>query len=360
MDRFIKYTFAVIGIILGLLLLWVWRQPLLSAAGVLVGGMTVAFLSYPLTALLERRIKRGIAAALTVLIVILAITGLLVVVVPVFARQIRDLIDRMPSYLSAMWTFLRSLDDWLTELGLGAPMDSLALDPARMSAVIGGFVARIPGMAGSMTSVIARIFLVPVVAVYLLRDRQAIFERLQLLLPASKRPMAIRAGKAARRVLATYVRGQITVSLITGTLTAIALAFVGLDGYLVLGAGMAVFNLIPVFGPFLGAVPALIVAAASMRLSTVLITAACIFGVQQFESAFVTPRVIGQGSGLHPVAIIMALLVGGGVGGVMGMLFAVPVVLIVRAAWRAANDEHFSVATPPPRKPHEPSRRKGG
>ena len=121
-----------------------------------------------------------------------------------------------------------------------------------------------------------------------------------------------------------------------GALTAGGLAALRVPAFLVLGLIMAVFNLVPYFGALLGAIPIMLLTV-SMGWVKIMEVAAMLFAVQQLENMVIAPRVTGRTTGMHPVAVILALTAGGYLGGVMGMVFALPGAIVLRGVLREAG-----------------------
>lgn len=171
----------------------------------------------------------------------------------------------------------------------------------------------------------------------MVRDKDALFDTVQRLLPRRWRKRASALGLRIRREIGDYVRGQLTVSLITGSLTALGLLLIGLPSWLVMGLLMVLFNLIPYFGPLLGMVPILVFSIPSGPTAA-LLGALVALAAQQVESLVVAPRIIGQAAQLHPGLVMLSLTVGGWVFGFAGLFFSIPAVLSIRALLETLRD----------------------
>ncbi|NLB77703.1 MAG: AI-2E family transporter, partial [Clostridiaceae bacterium] len=150
-----------------------------------------------------------------------------------------------------------------------------------------------------------------------------------LLLPRRWRAGTIDLGKKISRILAGFIQGQLMTALIVGVLETMGLILVGMKYPLVLGMIGGLANIIPYFGPYIGAIPALAIALTISPLKAVWVAAVYIV-VQQIDNSFISPKIIEGRLGLHPVATIFAVLVGGEFFGIIGMLLAVPVMAILR------------------------------
>ncbi|MEW6230265.1 MAG: AI-2E family transporter, partial [Bacillota bacterium] len=133
--------------------------------------------------------------------------------------------------------------------------------------------------------------------------------------------------------LGSFIRGQLLVSGIVGVLISLGLSIIGVDFALVIGLLAGIFDIIPYFGPVIGAVPA--IALALLKSPVLVIYVVVLFVVvNQIESAIVGPNILGEQIGLHPVAVIFAILAGGHLFGVTGVLLAVPVAAIIKVFLR--------------------------
>lgn len=124
-------------------------------------------------------------------------------------------------------------------------------------------------------------------------------------------------------VLGGFIRGQLLVAMIIGLLSSIALLIIGVDYWIVLGILVGLGDMIPYIGPFVGLLPAVVITFASDPWKTLWVLVAFVI-IQQIEGSFISPKIVGNSVGLHPVVIIFVLLIGGSLGGLIGLLVSVP------------------------------------
>ncbi len=205
--------------------------------------------------------------------------------------------------------------------------------------------ARSAGLVLAFLAVVVDVAIVLVVTFYLLLDARRFKAILLRTLEPPNRAGARRVISEIARVFGAYLRSQLIVALSLGLLVTVALSILGLPYAVLLGAFAGVVELIPMVGPFIGAGPALLVAS-TQPFPTVLWTAIAFLVIQQIESNVLVPRLTGNAVGLHPLAAMLALLAGFEAGGVIGALFAVPIVgllwvLVSTAvlAWRGRRIE---------------------
>lgn len=173
----------------------------------------------------------------------------------------------------------------------------------------------------------------PILAFYLLHDWYEIKAELLLLLPGRWRLESVSFFTDVDKVLSGIIRGQLTVACIIGFFITIGLYFLNLKFALLIGILAAIFDVIPYFGPIIGAAPAVMLAILeSPWLATKVII--LFFVIQQIEGNIIHPKIIGENIGLHPLTVIFFVFVGGEVYGILGMLLAVPVAAISKVLFR--------------------------
>ena len=186
---------------------------------------------------------------------------------------------------------------------------------------------------GSGVDFISRAFLSPILAYYFLRDREAFSYRLSLWIPSRHRKRFLTALQEMRREAGGYIRGQMMVALSVAALTAAGLLILGIPAWLVLGVVMGICELIPYVGPLIGGIP-IVLFSLSQGLSTTLWALGLTIGVQQIEGYFLSPHLVGGATGLHPAYILLLLTAGGLIGGLAGMMLALPLFVCIRGAAR--------------------------
>jgi len=184
---------------------------------------------------------------------------------------------------------------------------------------------------GTAVTVLGYLVLTPVLMFYLLRDYHRIVARAGELLPAKQRSWVSGYAREFDDLLSRYLRGQVSTSLITGGITWLGLLIVGFPYAFLLGAIVAALGVIPYMGLVVSLVPAIIIALVSDSIGLSLIKVAAVYGVAQgLESAVISPRIVGQSVGLHPVWIVLALSLGGFYFGFVGLLIGVPLAVAVK------------------------------
>jgi predicted PurR-regulated permease PerM len=186
-----------------------------------------------------------------------------------------------------------------------------------------------------MARIIVDLTIALVLTYYTIKDGGKFKEYALRLLPKRWRNGLTGACKEISRVLAGFIQGQLMIAFIVGILETIGLMIVGMRYPLVLGMIGGLANIIPYFGPYIGAIPAVAIALTISPIKAVW-TVVVFLAVQQIDNNFISPKMIEGRLGLHPVATIFAVLAGGEFFGIMGMLLAVPVMAILRVIFNKA------------------------
>lgn len=307
--------------------------PVLRAVVALVAGAAaLAFLLAPLCRRLEGALGAGLAASACLLGLLILLAALLWLLAPALIRQAADLISALPAALQALRALGEKLSAWLREVGLeNARIPQL--DMGGLGDGVLRFAAGTVSFAGGVANAVSQISMAAVLSAFLLIDRKNLLLRLELCVPLRLRATVVRMGAAAGREVRLYLRAQAMVSLAVGALSALGLWLAGVRSALALGLLVGLFNLIPYFGPVLGAVPAL-AAALTSGWQTAAFAAVVLVVVQQLDGLLISPRVMGALTGLGPAAVLVGVFAGGCALGVPGMLLALPAMMVFRTCVR--------------------------
>ncbi|MFQ5972205.1 MAG: AI-2E family transporter [Alphaproteobacteria bacterium] len=321
-----QFQFWLAGLIVLVVLLYALRAVLLP----FVAGMAIAYLCDPIADRLE---KWGLSRTLAALVIIggfllLFLAGGLVLV-PLLQAQVVGFVGRLPSYAEAGRGLFESA---LIALEQRLPAEQMEQVRSAAGDLFGRVLGRLGGLlSGILTSGIALInllsllFITPIVAFYLLRDWDRLIAHLDRLLPRHGAEVIREQMRRIDERLAGFVRGQAIVAAILGIFYAVALSVAGLEFGLVVGLAAGMASIIPFVGSVAGFVVSVGLALLQFDAWQRVVIVAAIFVVGQVaEGNFLTPRLVGSRVGLHPVWIIFALLVGGTLLGLLGMLLAVP------------------------------------
>ena len=312
------------------LTLWFLRDAVVVLLALLLFAGVLAYAASPLARFFEERLSKRWGALLAFLIFAAVVVGVALLFVPMMLRQAVAAGEAFPGMWERLVYYAGELQENLRAIGLPEEwMDSLGEQVGHVGETVANSLReKAMGIAQWVLS-IGWVALAPIVSYYFLRDRAKFFSLLERLIPSQIRPVFVAISAGSREAIGQYVRGQVMVSICTGAMTAVGLLIVGLPSWLLMGFCMMVFNLIPYFGPILGMIPIALLAAVD-GWGMVLQCAVVVVAAQQIESLFVTPLILSDSVDLHPVVVIVALLIGGYIGGLAGMVFIIPFVLIVR------------------------------
>ncbi len=269
-------------------------------------------------------------ATVTVMLVIIVLIGILsLIMLPLLQTEVEHMADRIPGWLDTLrYSLLPQLQQWL---GIDLKLDAVSLKNMLLSHLQGaGNIASklLPWLGGggaSLLNGLMNLVLIPLALFYLLRDWNLILGHVEQLLPQRWHGKALEIAREVDAVLAEFLRGQISVMLLMSAYYVVALWLAGLEFALPIGiiTGMLVF--VPYLGMIIGL--ALATLAAAMQFSGFggLLLVWVAFGIgHALESMAITPWLVGERIGLHPLAVIFALLAFGQLFGFFGVLLALP------------------------------------
>lgn len=305
-------------------------------------GALLAYLGDPLVSRLRRW---HIPHILAVLIVFLGLFALLLsfvlLMVPVVQKQFLALIKTLPSMIQ--WVQL-TIMPWIKER-VGNAFE-LELDPSawqswvsenwqQLGKLAGGVWRTVSNSGGHVVVWVTNIILIPVVTFYLLRDWKAVTQKFKSVLPTRYKKPALAFMQESDEVLSAFFRGQLLVMLGLGIIYSLGLSFIGLQLALIIGVVAGLLSIVPYLGTITGILIALLTAAVQFHDLTHLIYVLIIFAVGHIIEGFVlTPLLVGDRIGLHPVVVIFALLAGGQLFGFTGILLALPVAAVIAVLLR--------------------------
>ncbi|PZE19472.1 AI-2E family transporter [Paenibacillus xerothermodurans] len=340
MDSFFKNRLfnVLVYILLGLLIMFMLLQisPMLSAIydflveilAPFIIAMIISYMLNPVVSLLNsRKVPRTVAVLLIYAVFILSTTVVLMNMIPMLMRQLDELNEHLPQLAMRAQTLVDNLNSlsFLPDSVRMGINQSLAKMENGISLAISKYIDGI----GTTINMIFVAFIIPFLAFYILKDFQLIEKTALAIVPKVKRKQVITLLIDIDTALGNYIRGQLLVCVIIGLLAYIGYWLIGMPYALLLACLVAVFNIIPYVGPFFGAVPALIMAS-TVSLNMVLLVALVNTICQILEGNVISPQVVGRSLKMHPLLIIFALLVGGELGGIVGLILAVPFFAVMK------------------------------
>ena len=333
--------YALAGLALTVLLLWTLFLVRGALLLIYVAALVAIGLS-PLVAAIEQRRqarRRGrLPRWAAILLIYLAVIGVLVAIgigiFPPLVSQARQLWAELPG-------FIDSAQQWLIQRGLlSRPItvsEAVQQTPVPGTDAVGTVVSAIWGVLGGVFG----LFTILIVAFYLLVDSESIVRTFVRLFPRPERPRVLDACRLVATKVSAWLAGQLLLAGIIGTTAALGLWLMGVPYFYVLALIAAIGEMIPVVGPLIAAIPAVVVA---FTVSPALALGVAVFFIlqQQFENHVLVPKVMERQVGISAVVVIVSLLIGGSLLGIMGAILAVPTAAILQVVFEELVPEAAS------------------
>ncbi len=307
----------------------------------------LAYLGDPLVDRLEKlKLSRTLSVVIVFTLMSMIMVLLLLGLIPLLEGQINYLIQRLPAYFG--W-FQNTAIPWITtrlNIDFTLPESDQLLSLIQEHWRSAGGIAKtvLDSLSKSSMAVIGwlvNLTLIPVVTFYLLRDWDVLIENINSLIPKSMRSTVGELASESDQVLGAFIRGQLLVMLGLGLVYVIGLWLVGLELALLIGVLAGLLSIVPYLGAIVGIVSALVAAFVQFGdlLHPALVAAVFIVG-QSLEGMLLTPLLVGDRIGLHPVAVIFAVMAGGVLFGFLGVLLALPIAAVLMVLLRHTHKRY--------------------
>lgn len=333
---------------------------LLSILAPLIIALVAAYLLHPIVCWIECRIMYNKRLAKTdyntekhqrfkrtmsVLLTYLLVLGLLVVLLyssyamigGQISRQvdINSIIDSLISYSERYVHIFGQLRSWLENSGLSDNLKQQLINAVEnANELIGSAISNSFIRIKSFGSNIINILLGLILAFYILKDLEyfkELYNKItKALIKEQKNENLSNLFSDINSILSHFIRGQLLAALIVGILSSIGLSIIRLDFAVLIGMTAGIANIIPYFGPIIGSIPAIIVGLLSGNPIKALLAVLMLVAVQQIDSILISPKIVGNSVGLHPVFVMLSIIIGGAYLGLGGMIIAVPIAAIIK------------------------------
>lgn len=324
----------------------VWKlSPVLTPFAV---AALLAWLGDPLVDRLEAKGRsRNLSVIIVFTLMALALALVLVVLVPVIESQVSTLVDSIPAYRN--W-FIDVAIPWVEgrtgmQLAIWLNLDYVVSKLSGHWESAGGIVAAVLGYlsrsGAALMGLFASMVLIPVITFFFLRDWDLMVERVASMVPRDHIDVVSRLARESSDVLGGFFKGQFLVMIILGVMYGLGLWVVGLDLGILIGLIAGLLTFVPYLGPTSGVVLGVLAALMQYGDWKHIAGVLAVFGIGQvIESYWLTPKLVGDRIGLHPVAVIFAVLAGGTLFGFLGMLLALPMAAVVNVLLRYAHERY--------------------
>ncbi|MCM3725234.1 AI-2E family transporter [Neobacillus cucumis] len=339
MDIRVKWYYRIGFLLLLLIAIFIFLKisslwmPIVKIIGTIIFPFIIAgFITYLLHPIVEKLHEKGLHRGLAIILIYFIFFGgigfSLYKGIPVVIDQIKDLSESAP-------IFAEQYRDWISLLqkhtrewpdGLQARVDE-GIDAIENK--LNSLLTIIVNILVNILNSALLMMIIPFITFYMLKDYPLLKRTVWYLTPKRWRKKGSLFLKDVDHSLGGYIRGQLLVCVIIGSISSLLFWLFHLNYPLLLGMIVGATNVIPYFGPIIGAVPAVIIAA-TISMKLVIITIVIVFGLQFLEGNILSPYIVGKSLHMHPLLIMAALTTGGEVGGILGLILAVPILAILK------------------------------
>jgi predicted PurR-regulated permease PerM len=345
-------------------LTFVW---LLAATDTLLAPFVLSLvLAYILDPLVDRFEARGVSRSIAVMLIVIPAIALLgvafLLLIPAAIRELGQVLQDVPVLLQRLAAWIEGGQDRLVDVDLPFLDVAVLVEQLRgidSAAIVAFFQERQAALAswiwtgvigvgrglGSVLTVLGYVALTPVLTFYLIRDFDRITTAVGSLVPEARRPAFRGFMSECDELISSYLRGQVTVAVSVGVITGVGLAIVSFPYAATLGLVVAVFSVVPYLGLIISLIPAIVIALVSGSVGISLAKVAGVYTVVQLlDATVITPRIVGDSVGIHPVWIVLALTLGGFYFGFAGLLIGVPAAAVTKLLLMRGLDRYRASA----------------
>jgi predicted PurR-regulated permease PerM len=330
--KILKYTFISVIIII-LIIIFKNINLIFNILSPFIVSLVLAYLLNPVICYMETKgIKRWIGVLITYGVLILFVLSICFYIIPQIMRDMTKLLDVLPKINEEFMAFITNIQDRYTKAGFNLPgsiKNALYVNSNRLEVTMASYISYLTDGIISLFDGIINYILIPFILYYFLRDYNKIIDNSRKLIPRKFRSRIDRICSNIDEVFGNYVRSQIILSFIIAVFTTLALLILKVNFALFLGIINGITNIIPYFGPVIGTIPAVLIALLQSP-SKAIWTLVLLFIIQQVESGIICPIITGDSVDLHPVTVILALIIGGELYGVIGMIFGIPIIAALK------------------------------
>lgn len=311
-----------------------------------VAGIIIGYLLDPPVSKVEKwGLSRSWATVLIMVLVVLIMFPLLILLISVIDEQLGYFISSVPNYLSSLFKkaepLFVQLQQHFPDLETEKLRQYVHNNMSSGLKVFGTIIKSVLTNSFAFFNILSLLLITPVVAFYMLRDWDMFIKKVRGLLPRNSKASIEKQVREIDCILAGFIRGQMSVCLLLGTFYAMGLYLVGLDLGVLVGFIAGIISFIPYVGSITGFVISMGIAVAQFDNLAQILQVAAVFAVGQFlEGNLLTPKLVGDSVGLHPVWIMFALLAGGVLLGFLGLMIAVPVAAVLGVILRHQIDNY--------------------
>ena len=310
----------------------IWLPIVKMIITILLPFMIAAFITYLLHPIVEKIHEGGLHRGLAVFIIYFLFFGGIGFAVykglPEIIQQLKDLAESVPELANQYMGFV----DFIQKKTAAWPDGIQERVDAGIVSLEQGLAQMLTNVLNSILEIASSIFtiaMIPFISFYMLKDYKKIKKVVWYLTPRKWRQGGVLLLRDVDKSLGSYIRGQLLVCVVIGSISATLFWVFHMKYPLLLGLIIGITNVIPYFGPVIGAVPAVIIAS-TISVKMVMITVSIIFAMQFLEGNILSPLIVGKSLHMHPLVIMFALFAGGEIGGILGMILSVPILAVLK------------------------------
>ncbi len=338
--RFTKKYFIILSLILTtilfILILYSFKAIIISNLKPIIWAIIFSYLLNPI---IHKLMEYNISRLWSVIIVYIGIISVIVIfsvtITPKITEEIKNFVDVLPEYSNRSYIYLNNIYKKYSDSMSNLPREFIGVELA-LREHINMIQIYIIDMFKGMTekglnffSKIVSIVLIPIYTFYFLKDADFFRKKMLISIPKAFRQEVIYIARDINRILSKFIRGQLIIATLVGIMSIVALLILNVKFALLIGIIAGITNVVPYFGPIIGAIPGVIIALLDNPVKAIWVVIT-FFIIQQIESALLSPKIVGDSVGLHPVFVILSLLIGGELFGLAGLIFSVPLVASIK------------------------------
>lgn len=320
-----RTIFKIVIIVLALFFLY----NIIEILGIVFVAWVLASALDPLVDKLHKyKIPRFISILFIYCIMILLIVLIFTLFIPAFTSELTDLSKNFPKYYQALASFFESFKSTSAAYGLSGGAEKVI---SSLTDTLSNVTDKLYNAATGFVGGVVAFFAILVITFYMIVQEEGIKNFIQSIVPDNYQPYIIQKMNRIQQKLGSWLWGQIILMIIIGLLTALALQLIGVKYVLLLALIAGLCEFIPIVGPIISAVPAVLfslIGAEEHPYKPGLVLVAYII-IQQLENHVIVPKIMSKAVGLNPIVVIITMLIGAKIGGIVGILLAVPAATIL-------------------------------
>ncbi len=289
-------------------------------------GIVLAYLFYPLIYFLRKRnIPKTWAIYILIMVFLILIIVISFLIIPAFLTELENLTTTIPEYVKEIDNYIDKLNQEYHRVNM-PPIIKEVIDRTlkKSEEQVITFMENFTELIINSLSTLLSLVIAPFISYYILKDMDKLKRGIIKFLPKNKRRTFLELGIEINKIFLGYLRGQIWISIIVGILISIGLILFNIKFSILLGFVAGISNMVPFIGPIIGSIPAVFIALLSSPTKAISIALLFLI-IQQLESSIISPKIMSNEVGIHPLLVIFSLLTGAKLYGIWGLLLAIPI-----------------------------------